>query len=255
MDPWLENPDDWSGFHDTLVIKTVELLQPQLRARGYYARPGERVWLSRVRWIGPDVATMRAPRQRRPDAESAIAVAEPDEPIRIAQSLSEIHEGYVDIHHGESHELVAAIEYLSPTNKSDRKGRRLYRQKQRDLRAQRVHLIEVDLLRSGRHVLDVPAEIVEDLRPWEYLVNLVRRGSRDYEIYPIRLREHLPRIRIPLKPDDDDASLDLQDVFNRSYEIHPVLERVDYTGDPIPPLNPEDAAWAAQLLRDKGFRQ
>jgi hypothetical protein len=182
-------------------------------------------------------------------------VAEPDEPIRITQSVSEIHEGYIDVHRGESHELVTSIEYLSPTNKSDRKGRKLYRQKQRDLRRKRVHLVEIDLLRSGRHVLDVPAGVVEDLRPWTYLVNLVRRGGRHYEIYPIPLRDRLPRIRIPLKPDDDDATLDLQDVFQQPYAINPVLERVDYTRDPNPPLDPEDAAWADQILRDKGFRQ
>ncbi len=35
MDPWLESPDIWPGFHDKLINETVRIMQPQLRARGY----------------------------------------------------------------------------------------------------------------------------------------------------------------------------------------------------------------------------
>lgn len=255
MDPWLESPDEWPGFHDTLVIKTVEVLQPQLRARGYYAKPGEREWLSHAdRAVGPDVVTARraAPADLR--QASSIAVALPDEPIRIAQAEFEIHEGYVDIYEALRHEIVTGIEFLSPTNKSDRKGRRLYRIKQRDLRKTQVHLVEIDLLRAGRFVLDVPRPVVERLQPWDYLVNLVRRGGPDYEVYPISLPERMPRIRVPLKSGDEDAVLDLQEVFKRSYDIGPYPERLDYQSDPNPPLSAEHADWANRILRGAGLR-
>jgi hypothetical protein len=177
-------------------------------------------------------------------------------PLRIAHMEWEVHEGFVDIYRTETHELVAGIEFVSPTNKTNSKGRRLYRQKQRDFNAANVHLVEIDLIRRGPHVLDIPEEVVEELRPWEYFVNLVRRGSEEFEVYPLRLRTPLPRIRIPLLAEDEDAVLDLQDVFNRSFDISPYPDILNYEVDPPPPeLSPEDAAWADELLKSKGLRQ
>ncbi|MGD9856639.1 MAG: DUF4058 family protein [Planctomycetaceae bacterium] len=255
MDPWLEASDEWPGFHDTLVIKTVEALQPQLRDRGYYAKPGERVWVGRVRGVIPDVALI----SRKPTSAAApgtLALAEPTEPVYITRSEIDVHEGFVDILRSDSHELVTSLEYLSPTNKSNRKGRRLYRLKQRDLRRGQVHLVEMDLIRRGPHVLDVPEELVRQLKPWTYLINVVRRASDSYEVYPVPLRAPLPRIRLPLSIGDEDGRLDLQDVFNRSYDIGPYPERLDYAAPPPPPeLNLDDAAWAAEILRSKGLRQ
>lgn len=256
MDPWLEAPSEWSGFHDTLVIKTVEVIQPQLRSRGYYAKPGERVWLSRFRGITPDVAMHRRAARTSSDPRSEVAVAEPDEPLRIAQADHEVHEGFVDVYRSDTHELVAGIEFVSPANKSNSKGRRLYRKKQRDLHSAGVHLIEIDLIRRGPHVLDVPEEVVAELKPWSFFVNVVRRGSADFEVYPILLKDRLPRIRVPLKPDEEDAVLDLQDVFDRSYDINPCIERLDYTAAPPPPEFAEEyLIWINELLKSKGLRK
>jgi hypothetical protein len=253
MDPWLEAPSRWSGFHDTLVIKTVEVLQPQLRTRGYYANPGERVWVAQSdREIGPDVVLLRSRGEAATGA--ATTVCEVDEPVRIAQTSTEYHEGFVEIYDAATHELVTCLEFISPANKSHGQGRDLYEQKRQELAAAGVHLVEVDLLRRGPHVLDVPAKVVESIRPWDYLVNLVRRGSREYEVYPIRLRDRLPRIRIPLRIDDADAVLDLQDVLNRSYDISPFPERCHYDEPPMPALSADDAAWAEALLRQSGLR-
>jgi len=255
MDPWLETPEEWPGFHDTLVIKTVEILQPQLRARGYYAKPGERVWLSRLRGITPDVTVIRRPAEAAMQ-QGAVAIAEPDEPVRIAHAEFEIHQSFVDVYVADSHELVTGIEYVSPTNKTDKTGRRLYQQKQRDLESAQVHLVEIDLIRRGPHILDLPEEIVQALKPWEYLVNLVRRGAGEHEVYPLRITEHLPRIRVPLKADDDDAVLDLQDVFDRSYDINPYPERLNYDTDPPPPeWDAATTSWIDELLKNKGLRK
>lgn len=76
----------------------------------------------------------------------------------------------------------------------------LYERKQQELCEAGVHLVEVDFIRRGPHVLEIPETVVEEFRPWDYLVNLARRGSGEYEFYPLRLRERLPRIRVPLKP-------------------------------------------------------
>jgi hypothetical protein len=46
MAPWLEAAHVWPGFHSRLINESVAILQPQLRARGYFIDSGERVWLS-----------------------------------------------------------------------------------------------------------------------------------------------------------------------------------------------------------------
>jgi hypothetical protein len=87
-----------------------------------------------------------------------------------------------------------------------------------------------------------------------YRVSVVRPGSPRAEVYRAPLREPLPGIRIPLRPQDPDAALDLQDLINRSYENGRYGRGIDYRRDPEPPLHGDDAAWADQLLRQQGRR-
>lgn len=252
MDPWLESATEWPGFHDILVIVTVQVLQPQLKERGYYANPGERVWLSEAeRRVAPDVALIR---RQAPQTLSGTAVLELDEPIRVERTAAEIHEGFVEIVDSAGGQVVTAIEFLSPTNKLDHEGKRLYRQKQQELQDADVHLVEIDLIRRGPHVLDIPQEVVERHRPWDYLINIARRRSREYAFHPLRLRDRLPRFRIPLKTGDEDAVLDLQEVFRRSYESGPYPERLNYAAPPPEPaLCEADLEWAEKLLRESGL--
>lgn len=253
MDPFVEDPAVWPGMHHLLIGETARALQPVLRSRGYYVDIGERVRLVESgRSVVPDDAIFRSDRAAGGRPEPALATA--DQPVRVRRSPVEVREGFLDVFHAGDNRLVTGIEYLSPTNKIDCRGRRLYRRKQRELGRAGVSLVEIDLLRQGRHLLDVPRPIVEDLRPWHYLVNLVRRGSEDYEVDPIRLRDRLPRILIPLRPRDEDAVLDLQAVFDRAYETGPYAERLNYSGAPVPPLTDGDAAWAFDLLKLKGLR-
>jgi hypothetical protein len=254
MDPWLEEPSEWSGFHDILVVETVRILQPQLRARGYYAKPGERVWLVEPRRpIYPDVAMFR--RETAKPASKGVAVLEADTPIVVEQAEVQIHESFVEIFDRANSRLVTGIEYVSPANKSDAQGRELYQRKQREMRDATVHLVEVDFIRHGSHLVDIPETIVMAYLPWTYLVNIVRQKSGHFEFYPIGLRERLPRIGIPLRIGDEDAVLDLQEVFDASYELGPYPERIVYESNPFPPLQHDDAAWADVILKSKGLRQ
>jgi hypothetical protein len=68
------------------------------------------------------------------------------------------------------------------------------------------------------------------------------------------LRERLPAVRVPLRPTDTDAILDLQALVAQADELgrH---DDTDYTRDPDPPLEGEDAIWADGLLREKGLRR
>jgi hypothetical protein len=97
MDPWLESNTVWPGFHEMLIVKTVEVLQPGLRARGYYVDIGERIWMAEPgRGIVPDDVILHAP-AKPPVQSGGERVATVDEPVRIARSQVEIREGYIEI--------------------------------------------------------------------------------------------------------------------------------------------------------------
>jgi hypothetical protein len=145
------------------------------------------------------------------------------------------------------------VEVLSPSNKYAGPGRELYRQKQRDLAAGTVSLVEIDLLRAGPHVLQLPlARYPPDYRT-PYKVCVHRGWKATAEIYRVPLREPLPAIRVPLRPTDADAPLDLQALITQVYR-HGRYDDIDYTVPPVPPLDPDDAAWADELLRAAGKR-
>lgn len=272
MDPWLEAPWLWPGMHGKLIYQSLEALQPQLGKRGYYCDLGERVWVgTQGRSVYPDDAVFAVkpqgtrpsphptgngskPGARTADARGGTALLVADEPIVVERFDVEFRETFLDVYDAGGNQLVTGIEFLSPANKQTVQGRDLYRRKQRELREAGVNLVEIDLLRQGPFVLDVPEAVAESFRPWHYFVNLVRRGSTACEMYPIRLPEALPKIRIPLKPGEEDAVLDLQDVFNRSYDVVPYRSRVDYTKPPAVPLAEEDDRWADSVLRTHGLR-
>ena len=53
--------------------------------------------------------------------------------------------------------MVTTIEVLSPRNKTaGSEGRKLYRQKQREILSSDTHLLEIDLLRAGQHTVAAP---------------------------------------------------------------------------------------------------
>src|SRR6185503_6740920 len=83
----------------------------------------------------------------------------------------------------------------------------------------------------------------------------VRRGYRPspVEIYDLPLRKRLPVIGIPLRKGEKDVPLDLQALVDASYR-NGGYNDIDYRGDPIPPLEPSDAAWTDRLLRSKRLR-
>jgi len=71
------------------------------------------------------------------------------------------------------------------------------------------------------------------------------------EMYPLRLAEPLPAIRIPLRQTDADVTLNLQALIDQCYE-NGGYDTIDYHQPPLPPLDPDGAAWAEKWLRARG---
>jgi hypothetical protein len=141
--------------------------------------------------------------------------------------------------------LVAVVEVLSPTNKASGPGRDSYLAKQGEILARDCHFLEIDLLRTGQHVLSDPEWRVAEFSPYDYLTCVSRWPRRNrFELYPCRLRQRLPRIKVPVAEPDPDVNLDLQSVVEQVHAEGRYWRRLRY-GEPCEPaLGQEDQEWA-----------
>jgi hypothetical protein len=149
---------------------------------------------------------------------------------------------YLEIRDRDRHELITVVELLSPSNKYAGPDREQYLAKARQLQRSWVHFVEIDLLRGG------PRMPWLDLPECDYCVVVSRVERRPRAgFWPVRLRERLPEIPIPLRHGDADARLDLQQVLHHIYDAAGYAYHI-YSGPPEPQLAGADAAWAAQFV-------
>ncbi len=172
---------------------------------------------------------------------------------RAVSSLidEDIHEAYLEIVDRERRLVVTVIEVLSPANKvAGSRGRASFEQKRKEVMSSPSHWVEIDLLRSG-----VAMTALETVPPCEYRVHVSEVGRRRKGLVrPIRLSQKLPAVPIPLRAEDPSVRLDLQAVLDATYDRGAYDLVVDYVSDPAPPLPPDWADWARQLLQRKGLR-
>ncbi len=259
MNPYLESPTFWRGVHSRFIVYASEIIQNQVRPR-YRVDVEERVYIeTSQRHIYPDITIVK-PIQTRPASETLVAVLEYDAPAALLTVTDEpVHEPYLVIVERDSGKVVTIIEVLSHSNKTPGdEGYRLYRLKQQEILQSDVNLVEIDLLRAGEYVLAPPEGAVrEKFKSWHYFVSIRQvKTFPTFALYPITVRQRLPRIFIPLAPEDEKvAVLDLQAIIDRCYEAGAYDDFIDYHSDPPPPaFAPEDAAWIDELLKGKGLR-
>lgn len=252
MDPYLEI--HWRDVHQSLITYARDAIQAQLPG-DLRARTEERVWLEAPEsTLGqsryPDVFVVERDPGGGGAAVADLAVAEP---VVIELAAEPIREGYVEIVEVSSRRrVITVIEFLSPTNKLPGPQQMAYLEKQAELFAAQVSLVEVDLLRTGHRVLAVPAEFVPPRARTLYQA-CIRRSWKpsQAEVYPIALRERLPVLPIPLRPGEKDVRLDLQLLLDRAY-ANAGYDDIDYSHEPQPPLGADDAAWAGRATESRG---
>jgi len=247
MNPYLERR--WGDVHTRLISYAADALQaalpPDLRAR-----LEERVFIESSdgpeKSFYPDVAVSVKHMVFKEEPAGGVAVAEP---IVFFAPDVEITEPYLDIVDADSGgRVVTTIEVLSRSNKRPGPGRVLYKEKQKACLAGGVNLVEIDLLRAGEATTLVRSEMLRRGRHEPYHVS-VWRATRpiQYECYPMALRERLPIIRIPLRTDDADVTLDLQKLVNLAYE-RGRHDDLNYREPLDPPLTGDDSEWAGRVV-------
>lgn len=260
MDPYLEHPALFPGVHQGLIAVARAALNTLL-PQHYVADIGERVYIIQPeRDIYPDVVILEYPSVKPSMEQSATgtsATMVSDPPWVVTYHPVEMREVFIEILSvGDDSRVITVIEVLSPSNKAaGSAGRQPYLAKQQELFESPTHLIEIDLLRRGEHTVVAPRERLLRRGQWDYLVCLHRGGQGNRcEVWPIALRRHLPKIRVPLADGDPDIVLDLQALFDRCYDEGAYARRLDYRREPTPPLQGDDAIRADQILRTRGLR-
>jgi hypothetical protein len=258
MDPYLEHPEFFPDVHDTFIVYLREFLQPRL-PEPYYATTRARVWVEYTdRSITPDLNLSRTDQPSKGPAtqgELRGAVAVGVRPITVP--ADEMREAFLEIRTVRGkRQLVTAVELLSLSNKTPGdSGRGQYLEKQTELHGSQVNIVEIDLLRGGRHTtLAKREDVVAAVGPFDYHVCIRKMDDLERShVYPIRLDQKLPEITIPLLPGDGGVAVNLQAVFDRCYDSGPYHRAEPYRQPPEPPLTTEQTAWAEKLLRDKGL--
>ena len=260
MDPYLEDPIWWPGVHNRIITYLSGALNRELPPT-YVANIEERLYVAETeRQIISDLTVSRrvvesSVRPLRGGAALMDRVAAPEILTLVTDDPQK--ETYIQIQEPRGGTVIAVIEVLSYSNKSsDNEGRRLYLNKQQEVLHSSAHLLEIDLLRAGRHTVSAPLGPMEiRFQHWDYLICLSRGFNRHrFETWPLSLRKPLPVIWLPLKLENEGVAVDLQTVLNRVFDEGAYDRILDYTCPPFTPLRREDALWADRLLRKKGLR-
>lgn len=265
MDPWLESPYIWGEFHQTFAVDMSRRLNKTL-PKPLYARVDIRPEIGifdeedgEKRRIGPDVAIVR-----RPNGESTAGVTTSARPIsanslEVIVASDPVKHVFVEVRDPtKKHELITMIEIASPSNKRAGKDRKAYLRKQSEVLSSTANLVEIDLLRGGKRLFNSPAisaALKKGAKRSDYVIQVSRAWTRDdehmaFQVFPIAIDEPLPCIPVPLRQGQPEVALDLQAVFQTTYDEGPYLQgAVDYNEPADPPLPPEHVDWAAKCLR------
>jgi hypothetical protein len=248
MNPYLEQEDVWHDFHESFMPQAREFLASQLPAH-YLVKIDEHLYIhepssDRSSFLGREDVLVA---DRRSSPDRGVQGATLQAPTEIVLPIADVERvSFLEIRDRRDRQLVTVLELLSPSNKYRGPDREQYLGKRGQLLSSAVHLVELDFLRGGPRM-----PFATPLPACDYYALVSRMDRRPHgEIWPIRLRDPLPPIPIPLSEDDPDVQLDLQAVLHRVYDAARYGNYI-YEGTPQPALGNEDAAWAQEILASR----
>lgn len=250
MDPYLEERSLWPNVHSSLITALRDDLAPRLRPR-YFVAVEERTYTDDTGGLTfagrPDLAISQvheaavaywvAPQSH----DAGVTVVELPVPDIVRETYLEVRD--------RDDRVVTMLEILSPANKVPGRGRELYGLKRSRVLASMTNLVEIDLLRAGQ-----PMEMHGDYPPSHYRILVSREATRPRaDLHYFSVRDPIPDFSLPLQQDEDEPVVVLNQLLHDLYDRAGYDLRIDYSQAPHPPLDDEDAAWAADLLRQRAF--
>ena len=252
MDPYLEDPAFWKGFHTTFLV----YLRKGLRARlpqGYYADVEQHIWLEeddpdeRVPFAYPDAFVSMAGKPRRNrDAVALLTATVATAEITFGKPTKKPSTKYVKIVDARDNRVITVVELLSPSNKSSGADCRGYLAKREEYILSGTNLVEIDLLRDGARLPTGRSRLPN--ADYYAFVSRAEHFPR-VDLWAFTVRDDLPNLPIPLKPEHDDVPVSLRDCLDGAYEDADYETRIDYSVPPYSPLRSPDAVWVDKLLK------
>ncbi len=251
IDPYLESQHYWPDFHANFVPAWREAVGAALPGH-YEARIDEQVEILELdpngsRFIRPDVAVIHQPgtSPRAPAREPSGSGLATLEAVTIPfPVMEEVRERWIKIIHRPSRKLIAVLELLSPTNKTN-PGRGQYLAKRSQLFVESLHIVEVDLLLGGQRL-----PMARSLPQGDFYVITARSDQRPRaEVYTWTLRDKLPVIPIPLLKPDQDIFVDMAAVYAIAFERGGYANSIDYAVELAVPLEADKSRWASETAK------
>ena len=244
MNPYLEQADVWQDFHNGYLLALRRQLVAQISG-GLVAKVEETVYVHQISegddrlLLGrPDVAVFG----ETEGAGGGSATLEAPTWADLLPDQDVLRLPRIEVRDRLRRGLVTVIELLSPTNKRAGADRQQYLGKRRALLRSPAHLMEIDLLRGGERL---PMRGLVDC---DYCVLVSHAEQRPrVGVWPLRLRDPLPEVPVPLTPDHPPVTLDLMAALHQAYDEAGYTKYI-YDGEPDPLLHPDDAKWAEQRL-------
>lgn len=244
MNPYLEHRGIWQQVHADLIVDIRRKLLPALRPK-YQVAIEQHAYLALIppadRLVGvPDVAIVTESAPFGAVRVATGAVATPT--IGTLPMTEEVKHRYLVIRNTQTREAVTVIEVLSHANKRQ-PSKEEYLEKRGTILRSRTNLVEIDLLRAGSP-LPMNGGYESDCR-----IVVSRAWQRpNAALYLFDLQEEIPDFPIPLRSNEDEPVLPLQDVLNNLYEAGGYDLMVDYDKPPQPRLSAENEQWRREII-------
>jgi hypothetical protein len=234
VDPEIEKQTDWQGFHAPFNANLQAWLVPWL-GENYDATIEQRVILSEPEEkpeekegyeARGDVAVISLPPLTFSSEQSGnVAVLEPDQETARARMVKPeyLKQRYIGIRSPINGDIVTIIELLSPSNKRG-DGYDRFERRHHNLLEKGVSLVEIDLLRQGRRMPAAKAAPGHD----GYAFVTYAEDPTETHVWAFDIKDRLPRVMVPLNPEDESITLDLGAVYTETYDRGGFARRLKY---------------------------
>jgi hypothetical protein len=228
IDPWAEQGQYFHQLHGQMIGAILSQITEPLMARGY--RLGREASLQIAEQTIPDIFIKDAHAQKDNawDYPQAVGAAAIEIGLALKPTSPELDALYV--REGKTGQLVTILEIISPSNKSDSDEMQHYKMRRKRLRDQAVHIVEVDLTRSVKRLID--GKMVHEY-PYHIAIHLYDQYPR---FLPMTLGDAPKTFALPLRADF--IAVDLNTAYRQAYEAIAIawhiLEETGYSSDKLP---------------------
>lgn len=246
MNPYLEQAGLWRDFHNAFLVTLRAAITPRVVPR-YQVEYEESLYIDptgdepRMFAIADTAVADAHDEVRADEKKNGVAVAAAPVTVTVPRVAKKKARRLV-IRDSSNLEVVTVIEVLSPSNKEAGPDRDKYVEKRMEVLASQANFIELDLLRGGKRL---PIRALPDC---DYYLLVSRWWERpNIGLWPLKLRDPLPPLHLPLRHGEAEPQIDLKPVLDRTYDDAGYEHRI-YRTTPEPPLSPADSEWATRFI-------